>query len=281
MTSPVFFVFPSEYAVKAATSTGNTAVAVRGASSAAFITQKKVQDRLIDPTSMTSVYRITDSIGVLCLGLLRTFLSHLLSGLLRRTSPPLASTADIRAQVERIRYEANEFKYENGYAIPVHVLSQRIADICQVYTQEVHSFTGSQDVLTLTRCPFLSLPLNFQASSRALACVMLLIGVDDEKGAQVFKVDPAGHYLPYKAVATGKAEPEAMNFLEKRVADLGTLDENGTIELAISAMQYVLSTDFKSTEIEVAVVSAGSKFRVLTEEQIEERLNSISDKSDT
>lgn len=30
-------------------------------------------------------------------------------------------------------------------------------------------------------------------------------GVDDEKGAQVFKVDPAGHYLPYKAVATGKA----------------------------------------------------------------------------
>lgn len=163
--------------------------------------------------------------------------------------------ADIRAQVERIRYEANEFKFENGYSMPAHVLAQRIADICQVYTQE--------------------------ASSRALACVMLLIGVDDEKGAQVFKVDPAGHYLPYKAVATGKAEPEAMNFLEKKVDELNALDENATIELAISAMQYVLSTDFKSTEIEVAVVAAGQKFRVLTDEQIEERLNSISDKSDT
>ena len=56
-----------------------------------------------------------------------------------------------------------------------------------------------------------------EASNRALACVMLLIGFDDEKGAQVFKVDPAGHYLPYKAVATGKAEAEAMNFLEKKV----------------------------------------------------------------
>jgi 20S proteasome alpha/beta subunit len=43
--------------------------------------------------------------------------------------------ADIRAQVERIRYEANEFKFNNGYSMPVHALSQRVADICQVYTQ--------------------------------------------------------------------------------------------------------------------------------------------------
>lgn len=138
--------------------------------------------------------------------------------------------------------------------MPVHVLARRIADICQVYTQE--------------------------ASSRALACVMLLIGVDDEKGAQVLKVDPAGHFLPYKAVATGKAEPEAMNFLEKRVEELDGLDEKGAIEIAISAMQYVLSTDFKSTEIEVGVVSKGSKFRLLGEGEIEERLNAISERSD-
>jgi 20S proteasome subunit alpha 1 len=78
--------------------------------------------------------------------------------------------------VERVRYEANEFKFKHGYAMPVHVLSKRIADLCQVYTQE--------------------------ASSRALACVMLLIGHDDEKGAQCFKVDPAGHFLPYKVHLT-------------------------------------------------------------------------------
>ena len=36
-----------EYAMKAATSSGNTAVAVRGAKSAAFITQKKVPVSLL------------------------------------------------------------------------------------------------------------------------------------------------------------------------------------------------------------------------------------------
>jgi len=237
--SPKGHLYQIEYAMKAATGGGNTAVAVRGAHSAAVITQRKVQDRLIDATSVTSIYKITDSIGCLMLGL----------------------APDIRAQVERVRYEANEFRYNNGYPMPVHVLARRIADICQVYTQE--------------------------ASSRALACVMLLVGVDDEKGAQVFKVDPAGHFLPYKAVATGKAEPEAMNFLEKRVADLATLDEAGTIELAMQTMQYVLSSDFKSSEIEVAVVSTaqpgatgGVKFRVLGEEEVEARLNAISERSD-
>jgi 20S proteasome subunit alpha 1 len=138
--------------------------------------------------------------------------------------------------------------------MPVHALAQRIADLCQVYTQE--------------------------ASHRAMACVMLLIGVDDEKGPQVFKVDPAGHFLPYKAVATGKAEQEAMNFLEKRVGEFGSLDENGAVEMAISAMQYVLSTDFKGSEIEVAVVAQGKKLHKLTEEEIEERLNAISERSD-
>ena len=155
----------------------------------------------------------------------------------------------------RLRYEANEFKFQNGYPMTAADLARRMADICQVYTQE--------------------------ASSRAMACIMLIIGYDDEKGSQVLKIDPSGHYLPYKAVAVGKAEPEAMNFLEKRVADLPSLDENGTIEMAISTMMYVLSTDFKSSEIEVGLISKGGKFRTLSNDEVEERLNAISEKSDS
>ncbi len=138
--------------------------------------------------------------------------------------------------------------------MPVHLLAKRIADICQVYTQE--------------------------ASSRAMACVMLFIGYDEEKGSQVYKVDPAGHYLPYKAAATGKYEPEAMNFLEKKVNELSSLSSDETIEMAIMAMKHVLATDFKSSEIEVGVVTKGNRFKVLSEQEIDERLNVISEKSD-
>lgn len=229
--SPQGHLYQIEYAMKAATSS-SCAIAVRGEKSAAFITQKKVPDHLLDATSLTSIYRITDSVGCLLVGL----------------------TADVRAQVERLRYEANEFAFNNGYPMPAHALAKRIADICQVYTQE--------------------------ASSRALACVILLIGAEDEKGAAVFKVDPSGHYLPYKAAATGKFEPEAMNFLEKRVTELSTLDEEATVEMAITAMQHVLSSDFKSTEIEVGVISVGKRFRVLGESELEERLNAISERSE-
>ena len=230
--SPQGHLYQMEYAFKGATAGGNTAIAVRGKECSVIITQRKVPDRLIDPTSVTSIYRVTDSIGVLMIG----------------------SLPDIRAQVERLRSEANEFKFNYGYDCPVHVLAQRMADIAQVYTQE--------------------------ASSRALACIMLLIGVDEEKGAAVFKVDPAGHFLPYKAVATGKAEAEAMNFLEKRVEELPDLSEERTIEMAITAMQYVLSTDFKSTEIEIGVTTMNQTFRTLKESEIEERLNAISERSD-
>lgn len=86
--------------------------------------------------------------------------------------------------------------------------------------------------------------------------------------------------LTYNAFV-GRSELEAMNFLEKKVDELNGLDANSTIELAISAMQYILSTDFKSSEIEVGIVTMGSKFRVLAEEEIEERLNAISEKSDS
>merc|ERR1711957_1000744 len=97
--------------------------------------------------------------------------------------------ADCRAQVQRLRYEAADYEFKYGYPIPVHVLARRIADVTQVNSQS--------------------------ASMRPLAVVCLLVGVDDEKGPQVYKVDCAGHFLPFIAAASGAKEQEAVNFLEK------------------------------------------------------------------
>ena len=160
--------------------------------------------------------------------------------------------ADCKAQIQRLRYEAADFKYKFGYAIPVHVLAKRIADVAQVNTQS--------------------------ASMRPLATVCILIGVDDEKGPQVFKVDCAGHYLPFFGTASGSKEQEAVNFLEKKVEDANSYSADETVRTAIMCLGSVLGSDFRGSEIEVALVEGkDGLFTKLTEEEIDAHLNAIAD----
>jgi 20S proteasome subunit alpha 1 len=220
-----------EYALKAAmSSSGLTGVSLRGKDSCVVVTQKKVPDRLMDPSSISHIFQITPTIGCLVTGLI----------------------ADCKSQVQRARYEAADFQFKFGYSIPVHVLAQRIADIAQVNTQS--------------------------AGMRPLATVCILIGVDDEKGPQVLKVDCAGHFLPFFGTASGVKEQEAINFLEKKIDEMKDYDANKTVRTAIMCLGSVLGSDFKGNEIEVAMVEGkNGKFTKLTEEEIDAHLNAIAD----
>lgn len=228
--SPQGRLYQMEYAFKAATSSsGITSIAIRGKNSCAVVTQKKVPDRLINPKSVTHIFKITSKIGVCVTGIL----------------------PDCKSSVQRARYEAADFQFKYGYEIPTHVLARRMADLAQVNTQS--------------------------SGMRPLACMLLLVGVDDEKGPQVFKVDCAGHYLPFFATASGNKEQEAMNFLEKKVSDMKEYDADETVRAAIMCLGSVLGSDFRGSEIEVAVVVGNEKFRVLTEDEVDEHLNIIAD----
>jgi 20S proteasome subunit alpha 1 len=159
---------------------------------------------------------------------------------------------DALAQVQRARQEAHQFKFDHGYDIPVHYLAKKIADIAQVYTQ--------------------------QASMRALGVVMILVAVDDEKGSQLYSVDPAGHYYGFKATAAGSKSQEAMNNLEKKVKANPNTNLEQTIDNSIIALQQVLAMDFKPDEIEVGICDGDKPFRVLRTDEVEARLTAIAER---
>ena len=60
---------------------------------------------------------------------------------------------------------------------------------------------------------------------------MTMIGIDEERGPQIFKCDPAGYYIGYKATAAGAKQQEAQNHLEKKLKKDPVLSEEEVIEV--------------------------------------------------
>ena len=155
---------------------------------------------------------------------------------------------DARALLTRLRYESAEFRNKYGYPTPVHVLATKCGDLSQVYTQ--------------------------QAFMRPYGVFTMLGSIDEEKGPQLFKVDPAGLFHGYKAVAAGAKEDEAINFLEKQWKKTnGNLTVPQAIQLSIECLQYVSSQEFKKTDLEVGLIcSSHPGVRLLTADEVEEHL---------
>ncbi len=124
---------------------------------------------------------------------------------------------------------------------------------------------------------------------RPLGVATTLVSVDDENGPQLFKCDPAGYYVGYKGTASGPKQQEALNHLEKKLKNKdcapGSWEE--VVELGISTLSTVLSVDFKKGELEIGIVggpkvdgseSTDRDFRLLTEDEIEDRLQAIAER---
>ncbi|KAK0518896.1 Proteasome subunit YC7alpha/Y8 (protease yscE subunit 7) [Tilletia horrida] len=305
--SPDGRLYQVEYAFKAVSAAGLTSIAIRGKDCAVVCTQKKIPDKLLEPSSVTHIFNITPNIGCIMTG----------------------RTADARAQVQRARSEAAEFKYKYGYAITPDLLAKRIANINQVYTQ--------------------------RAAMRPLGVSMILIGLDVERDdgtgkakPQVFKIDPAGYFVGFRATAAGTKQTEAINFLEKKfkkpsaseggpstgaagsssstsaaaaaatapsagssgsasaasgpadqaVSDAEALAQSlstqDVLELAITTLASILQQDLKPNEVELAIVGGGPqaidledgskeavalrRFRTLSEQEIGAILDAIADR---
>lgn len=164
--------------------------------------------------------------------------------------------ADARAQALRARSEAAEFRYLYGYEMPVQSLAKRIANLSQLYTQ--------------------------RAYMRPLGVAVTFCQIDPDgviPGAQIYKCDPAGYFQSVSAVATGPKQQEATTFLEKKFkkSDFVAGDVLDVVEFAINALSSVMGTDFRKNDVEIGVATKDG-FRILTVDEIEERLVAIAEK---
>jgi 20S proteasome subunit alpha 1 len=229
--SPEGRLYQVEYSFAAVKSCGFTTVALRGDDAVVCVTQKKLPDKLMDKNFTTHLYNISPNIGCVMTGM------H----------------ADARALVYRAREIASKFKDKNGYEIPVHYLSLKVANIAQVYTQHAYM--------------------------RPFGVNSIFLSIDDEKGPSLFQCDPAGYYAGYKGCAAGAKETEAQNALEKIVKKKQALPESETIQQAILCLQTVMGQDFKEGDIEVGLVSKKrAGFVRLSEEEIRNNLDAIAEK---
>lgn len=161
--------------------------------------------------------------------------------------------ADGRSLIIRARQIAADFHDKNGYECPVHWLSYKVANLGQLYTQ--HAYMRPYGVTTV------------------------FFAIDEEKGPQLFKVDPAGKYYGCRACSAGTKEEEATSILEKIMKKKGNASESETVSNTIMSLQTVLGVDFKAKDVDVAVVSVANRtVRRLTEAEIDEHLNAIAER---
>lgn len=87
---------------------------------------------------------------------------------------------DARFMVQWLRQQASQFKFKFNYDMPVHVLASYLSFYLQKYSQ----YNGI----------------------RPFCVIVTLVGCDLEKGPQVFKIDPSGNNVGYRATSAGNKD---------------------------------------------------------------------------
>ncbi|NPB01087.1 MAG: archaeal proteasome endopeptidase complex subunit alpha [Crenarchaeota archaeon] len=186
--------------------------------------EKRRISPLIDLESIEKIYMIDEHVAVAPSGLL----------------------ADARVLIEYARYEAQIHRLLYDEPIDVELLTKRISDLKQAYTQHggVRPFGAA-----------------------------LIVGGVDRHGPRLFQTDPGGIYFGYYATAVGSGASTILDFLEKNYRYDMTLNE--CIKLAIMALSKVIES-VEPDKMEIGVIDVQERrFRKLTKDEIGKILSEI------
>jgi proteasome alpha subunit len=151
----------------------------------------------------------------------------------------LSSDARILIDQARIYAQSNKLTYDEP--IDVEVVTKRICDIQQMYTQH--------------------------AGVRPFG-VSIIFGGVDKTGPRVFGTHPSGTYRGYKATALGAGRETVIGILKEEYRENLSLEESK--KLAVKCLVKALEARQLPPRIKVATVSTATKtLEMLTDETIE------------
>jgi len=156
-------------------------------------------------------------------------------------------SSDARVLIDQARVYAQSNKLTYDEPIDTEVVTKRICDIQQMYTQH--------------------------AGVRPFG-VSLIFGGVDKTGARVFGTHPSGTYRGYKATALGAGRETVLNIFKEDYKDNLSLED--TKKLTIKCLVKALEARQLSPRIKIAVISTDSKkLQMLPDEEIDELVKAL------
>jgi proteasome alpha subunit len=215
--SPDGRLFQVEYAMELV-NRGATILALR-CSGGVVLGAEETIDPLEESEYSWKIFKIDDHVGAAIVG--------------------LSSDARILIDQARIHAQSNKLTYDEP--IDTEVVTKRICDIKQLYTQH--------------------------AGVRPFGVSMIFAGVD-KTGPRVFGTHPSGTYRGYKARTEGAGRETVFNILKEEYKEDMEL-ENAT-KLAIKCLVKALEARQLPPRIKVAVIpSEDKKMAILADEKVE------------
>lgn len=222
--SPDGRLFQVEYAFEAV-KRGATVIGLACSEGVVLGAEEPIRDALEDSRQSWKIYKLDEHIGTGISGL----------------------GPDARVIIDQARIYAQNNRLMYAEPIDVEVLTKRLGNITQLYTQQIWVR------------PF---------------GISLIIGGIDKTGSKVFKTHPSGSYLSYKATAEGIGRETAESILEEEYRSDMTL--NDAIKLTVRCLLKDLNTRNEEAMIRIALIPAETRrFTLLAKLQMDKYKKAI------
>lgn len=214
--SPDGRLFQVEYA-REAVKTGATSIGMVCKDAVVLVAQKRLSSSLIVGGSHEKIFQIDSHVAAASSGLV----------------------ADARKLVDMARTEAQKHRLTYDQAISVDLLSKKIGDHIQAYTQ--------------------------YGGVRPYGVSLLIAGTDGQM--RLFETDPSGALFEYKATAIGSGKKGVEEMFEKEYSEGLSADDG--LKLCIKALKKVSDGKLSADVVDVAVIrKATEKVEFLAQDKV-------------